>query len=413
LGGPPPSHFGDPELSPPRRPQVLNVADFDIDGIEGDAPHSEDFASETPTDEHDSNRAFGGSDYPDDIDLPSAADPTIASPPLGAAAGQIVAAELEDLSPVQLLERLALAMEHRRASSDSEPDEAPSQPMPGAEAAPPFAPEATEAEDASAETAWEREQAWENAQQTVAPAASLPTDSAEEVDHEVTASEPPVVILQRLPRFPGEEAAPVENRDEIAGAPQPLPMAMRPLDLDESTEEALPPDVAPMRHIGTDSVAASAEWSEDESEDFDEEGESDEESDVAEEGYSSLISVHHHAQAKQPFIRIEEPEFLDLQARPVVVFPGQEVRADARFASAPEALRPHRPFEAPAPEMPPAAPEAAIADDSAKRRFDAPPAGAAPIQPPASAPADPQDPEATEEAMRAALMTLQRMSGAV
>jgi hypothetical protein len=78
----------------------------------------------------------------------------------------------------------------------------------------------------------------------------------------------------------------------------------------------------------------------------------------------------------------------------VVIFPGQAMRAGIRFAPPSEG-----PLVAPA-----AAPQSLGEVPAQQRRFDAPPAQAQ------SVPA--RNPEETERALRSALSTLQRMSGA-
>ena len=90
---------------------------------------------------------------------------------------------------------------------------------------------------------------------------------------------------------------------------------------------------------------------------------------------------------------------------PVVIFPGQDARAGMRFARPTEQAAPSEFQPAPAP---PEAFTAPAEGASNVRRFDAPGAAG-----PAAAPASPaQDPAEAERALRSALATLQRMSGA-
>lgn len=216
--------------------------------------------------------------------------------------------------------------------------------------------------------------------------------------------------------------APVEP---AAPPPEPAPMAMpaalRPLqlDLDESADEDfatyLPlrqirmPDVQPtepqaMEVAPEPEGSVAVELIDGAEVEPAEEAESD--------GYSSLLDLGKPAAPRQEFVRIEEPEPDQAAIEPVVIFPGQAARHS--FAAPAPA-----PFAAPAPAAPFAAPVAeaapapdAVAEVAPLRRFDAP-ANAHPGQPVAAAePVQAQDPAETERALRAALATLQRMSGA-
>lgn len=120
----------------------------------------------------------------------------------------------------------------------------------------------------------------------------------------------------------------------------------------------------------------------------------------ATDAYPSLLDVSRPAALRQQFVRIVEPDAQSDEVEPVVIFPGQGSRQAASSFAVEEAA--DSPFiEAPA------AP--------ALRRFDAP-TGAVPgtIRPISGAPPSPvmNDPEETERALRSALATLQRMSGA-
>ena len=95
---------------------------------------------------------------------------------------------------------------------------------------------------------------------------------------------------------------------------------------------------------------------------------------------------------RQPFVRIDEPEDDLADIEPVVIFPGQAGGA-APFANP-------APFGAPQPVA--AAPEPVLPG----HRFDVPPV------PATAATARAVDPEETERALKSALATLQRMSGA-
>jgi hypothetical protein len=108
------------------------------------------------------------------------------------------------------------------------------------------------------------------------------------------------------------------------------------------------------------------------------------------ENFGSLLGMK--TTLRQNFVRIEEPveEFAEIE--PVVVFPGQGTQA---------------PFANPAPfGMPAPAPVVAPEPVAAGHRFDIPPV------PSAVPPARAVDPEETERALKSALATLQRMSGA-
>jgi len=111
------------------------------------------------------------------------------------------------------------------------------------------------------------------------------------------------------------------------------------------------------------------------------------------------------------FVRIDGPEAENAAIEPVVIFPGQAARQGLGQA-APFAQP--APFAAPAPVAAeaPAASAPFAAELASLRRFDDP-ANAAAGQPVAApAAAQMQDPAETERALRAALATLQRMSGA-
>ena len=118
----------------------------------------------------------------------------------------------------------------------------------------------------------------------------------------------------------------------------------------------------------------------------DESGEGDEElsDDILEEGYSSLLAMGSGFQRPEAF-RIEEPQSDEIE--PVVIFPGQ----GARTAS-----------EAPNP-----------LGGSLNARFARPGTAAVGSDAPATGePASQADPEETDRALRAALASLQRISGA-
>lgn len=127
------------------------------------------------------------------------------------------------------------------------------------------------------------------------------------------------------------------------------------------------------------------------------------------DGYSSLLDIAKLDETpRQTFVRIEEPEPEHAAIEPVVIFPGQAARQNFAQLSA---FAPQVQVQ-PAPPMDLAQAPAPVADAATLRRFDAPSNAIAGQQVAAQAPAAVQDPVETERALRAALATLQRMSGA-
>jgi hypothetical protein len=169
----------------------------------------------------------------------------------------------------------------------------------------------------------------------------------------------------------------------IPAAPA-LPRAMQPLALDAFIEEdALPdPSLLPPRHIAMPVTPAADAAPEAASVPAPLELGADEE--LAEDAsYASLLEV---SPARNPFVRIDEPEAATAEIEPVVIFPGQAPMQPAPSSAAPQAA----PF----------------------RRFDAPVAAGQGVQVAASAIAPTVDPGEADRALRAALSNLQRMSGA-
>jgi len=115
------------------------------------------------------------------------------------------------------------------------------------------------------------------------------------------------------------------------------------------------------------------------------------------DGFSSLLELGRAVPIRQNFIRIEEPAPHSDTVEPVVIFPGQ-----AALSLAPQPSQDDSRAESPA-------------DDSDQlaqfRRFDSPTLAEA-GQPVAAAPVSSHQAEETEQALRAALANLQRMSGA-
>jgi hypothetical protein len=169
------------------------------------------------------------------------------------------------------------------------------------------------------------------------------------------------------------DADPAEGMAAPTPAEMPRPEILNPVALEDEDDEAVPDFSLPLRRSAAAATPSLAEVGQ-------EAGDEEETSD-GEDGYSSLLGMSNPFTApKTEFVRIEEPVDEPGSVEPAVVFPGQE--------------EPARPAE-PAPEL-----------SASTRLFDPPGKGAAP------APAGAQPPADTDAALRAALATLQRMSGA-
>jgi hypothetical protein len=215
---------------------------------------------------------------------------------------------------------------------------------------------------------------------------------------------PPPVVPDALRAFMGdtpEEVAPqpAAEQEAIAVPPPVVPAALQPFTLDsfEADDDELDPGpftlpLDTMRPRPFDSPAAPAAADDPvDAELSDEEEDADEA--LADESYSSLLSMKNPFRGEEEFVRVEEPEAADDTIEPAVVFPGQEAAA----------AEPAPPAEAEAQteaEEPP----------RAVRRFDAPHQPAPSTAPVHSRKAP--DPVETERALRSALANLQRMSGA-
>ncbi|WP_324697669.1 hypothetical protein ACLIMP_03905 [Novosphingobium aerophilum] len=291
------------------------------------------------------------------------------------AAERIAAAELETLSQVELLERLALAMEEQRRkrsavtpSSSAFVGQPAPQPLfaPDAPASSPELPTATEASVTTAKTI------------------AFPAPPFAEPPFTETLRSPLPRLASVAPFALPVHKAPGESEDGPSAISR-IPAALRPVGLDSfgNDDDALP-GYLPPRHIslaaapvslgtahavaveiGPDAFEAGDEEEEDAgryaefdalSQDFayDEKPEDDEEEAVLEQGYSSLLNLSRQA-PRQNFVH----------------FDANMLPADAEESGMTQAS-PDRPFD------PPARP----------------------------------DPTETEKALRAALATLQRMSGA-
>ncbi len=126
---------------------------------------------------------------------------------------------------------------------------------------------------------------------------------------------------------------------------------------------------------------------------FESVGPEEAEVDETESGYSSLLDLNRDPAPRQPFVRIEEPAPTASAIEPVVIFPGQAMG------------------QAPTPIGAPFAAPTAAAEDTL-RQFDAPGSAVTGQAVIGQTPVTVQDPEETERALRAALASLQRMSGA-
>ncbi len=226
---------------------------------------------------------------------------------------------------------------------------------------------------------------------------------------------PPIIVPE-----PVEQTQPV-----IPGVPLAMPAALRPLQFDDLGDddpldsllpprrmtipapesesetiardqpEPIAPVVAPFAAPVAETSQPNAESAESEPDD----------AEAKEDNYGSLLELG-RLSAASPFVRIEEPEAEGQAVEPVVIFPGQA----SRPAPIPAQFAPPAQFAAPAASAPAMTEPGEVASF---RRFDAP-AQAGQGQPVAAAPAPSPalDPVETERALRSALASLQRMSGA-
>lgn len=303
-----------------------------------------------------------------EIPAPTPSTPAPASsfsPRSGSAAERLTSAELGELSPVELIERLAISLQRRRnAAAQANPAPEPAPDIPAARPLP-FEQPVPEARPAPVHAA------------NPAAPRSLPAS-------------------MRHLSFADEDEDEDEDGNEGFALDVPRRHFAMPLAQGQIGSAAAPANVfAVAEPAETNSIDCSAGTAGD--------------SDLLDDGYSSLLelsrrSLDRTTANKQPFIRIEEAEDGDGEEfEPVVVFPGQAARlqqAEAAPPAAPQSIG--SPF----------APPAASSEDSTgaealpTRRFDNPAFQAAPGQPRAQAP------EEAERALRSALATLQRMSGA-
>lgn len=203
---------------------------------------------------------------------------------------------------------------------------------------------------------------------------------------------------------------------EMPTTPIAMPAALRPISLeygqDDDQEDyhgLLPPRMismptpSPLVKAEVDQIemAASEDGALETAEELTDEAD---EAIDEDDGYSSLLNLSRTASPRQSFVRIEdEPAVSDTVIEPVVIFPGQAARV---AAAAPYAV----PVTAVGAET---AEEAALEPaPTSFRRFDAPATAGYGQQVAADEAMTARDPQETETALRAALVSLQRMSGA-
>lgn len=321
---------------------------------------------------------------------------------------RLASADLAELSPVELVERFALALKQRRHSGKF-----PAALLETAAAFElPLRPQASQVPDILA---------------AMAPSAEPVAASAPEVTEAAQVPEAaPEAASAAPPLFAATPASSAADNAPVAATPSPLalPAAMRPIEFSNHDEQDELPDYVPPRSFAIPRMPAAADEASTAAYSTDNAqpetapeaapetvslaenashspAELGAEVDVNEEGYSSLLALSKSAPLRQTFVRIDEPADESAPVEPVVIFPGQATLPGTRFS---------RPSESASPaEQPAAAPQdqADMAQAAAPgmRRFDAPAAGA-----PGTGAV--QDPAEAERALRSALATLQRMSGA-
>ncbi len=282
--------------------------------------------------------------------------------PEGRAAQRLVTAVLAELSPVELIERLALTLQNRKIVTTRTGQLASAAPSALAAASEPDGAFPATALLAAVETAFPAP-----AEDRAAPDAPSPLQLT------IPAALRPIDFRE------------YEDADDSLALAPPRSISMPPAAAGDPEE----PSTAPLGQDSGETAGAEAEGPD--------AGEA-----VVEDAYSSLLDLARPVASRQQFVRIDEAEDDSAEIEPVVIFPGQAGPTGGRF-SAPE----------PKPVADEAAAEVAAPDIvPAVRRFDVPgyaPA-AGPAQPAAGAPG--LDAAETEQALRSALASLQRMSGA-
>ncbi len=211
---------------------------------------------------------------------PAAPDPAT---PTGdnSAAQRIASARLDDLAPIELLERLAISLREKRSRAALAASPLPTDPDIDAQA--------------------QSEESHPAAEMTI------DHDAGPELD-----AEPESLEAEDLAIAPAAPPVPT------------IPAALRPVGLEPDDEEDDLPSFIPPRRIGGPGQAYSAPTAPAPSPDS---GETSAAEPDLEGGYSSLLNLSRAAsQAHNPaqrFVRIEEPEPLTDEIEPVVVFPAQ------------------------------------------------------------------------------------------
>jgi len=245
-------------------------------------------------------------------------------PPAGLAAERIASAELAELSPVELIERLALSLQARRERTAA-PSAKAVEAAPAAEAPAPFV---TPAAPQPAPAA-----------PAVAPNFARPVQVT--IALEGTGIVPPPVTIPAALRPIGIELDD-DDGDHLESflplrhipftpAATPAPQAVpEPAEVHEAAGEPAIAPLAPAADFagpalarlprGDEPEAATAEVEEIEAAD---ETQADDDIQTLEDGYSSLLDLTRRPQARQPFVRIEEPEPEGAAIEPVVIFPGR------------------------------------------------------------------------------------------
>jgi len=226
-----------------------------------------------------------------------------------------------------------------------------------------------------------------------------------------------------------EEAVDDQDRHIVLPPVPTIPAALRPISLDDDGDTELLPANVPPRHFSMTSRPVGTEILDDEQPSGDlEPAEKErthclqaddgaetqqdpnpdkerEDDDLAgedielEEGYSSLLKMSRTDH--QQFVRIEEPEAGDEEIKPFVVFPNGDEDQAAPFSRPQTGLE----YQQAAASSDSVAPPPTSESD--ERRFDGPKTDKE-----SAAASVALDPEETERSLRAALATLQRMSGA-
>ena len=374
----PPTDTGqpvEPEIAPfaaPRQPvEALELTTFDIPEPEVyRKPEPAPFAAAFPA-------PLEAVSEPEASPEPLAMVPREAFSPAPSAAdasAAIASASLEALGVVQLSERLALALQARRERRLAVTPVEES--APAAWVATPIAPEPI----------------------AFAPLASAPDEEvpfAEPIVAQVESSAPAVTLASpTLPRFaapplfarPGDDEDCDDDEIPALARSLTLPRMARDVPAEPVSPElergleilarrapkvVVEPDAPAEDAVGADESEVPAGFGEDADDLTDE---------ILDEGYSSLLAMgsgFHRPEA----VRIEEPQSDEIE--PVVIFPGQGARSVGEALNTPGA-----PFARPG-----AAPAVAEAFGAAEPAIQA-------------------DPDETDRALRAALASLQRISGA-